>query len=347
MDLKEICIDSSISVEQALQQLDKSAQKILFVLENGKLKASLTDGDVRRYLLAGGNIGDNVMLAAHLNPRVAYSIVEARSILRSTKLQAIPVIDDCNEPISIATGKHLFYSERSSKMDVPIVIMAGGKGTRLEPYTKVLPKPLIPVGDIPIIEHIMDKFEQHGCHKFHLIVNHKKELIKAYFSESQRKEDITYYDEEKPLGTGGGLYMLKGKIQETFFLTNCDILIKADYETLLRFHKKSGNTITVVCANKHLTIPYGVIEIDNENAITKMTEKPNFSFLTNTGFYIVEPDVLNDIEDHVPTGFPDIMVKEQMKKKKIGVFVVDENDWLDMGQLTGLENMREQLETQT
>ncbi|MBS1368008.1 MAG: NTP transferase domain-containing protein [Oscillospiraceae bacterium] len=205
------------------------------------------------------------------------------------------------------------------------------------------PKPLIPVGDLPIMEHIMRQFRQYGCTEFHGIVNYKKQLIKAYFSENEEHFNTIWYDEDKPLGTGGGLNLLKGKLSGTFFLTNCDLLIFTDYEKLLRFHRESGSAVTMVCAEKRVTIPYGVVETGEGGVITAMREKPAFQFLTNTGLYLVEPEVLDDIGEDEVIGFPDIIERQRRKGRRVSAYTVGEEDWLDMGQLDELEKMRERL----
>lgn len=342
MDLQKLCIEQTAAIEQAMRQLDQTAYKILFVVKEKHLVGTLTDGDVRRFLLSGGNLQSNIMLAANLSPKSARNKKQAEQLMRGDDLPAVPLVDADGRLLSV-----IFQNRRQEKrlgsIDLPVVIMAGGKGTRLEPYTKVLPKPLIPVGDLPIIEHIMAEFQKYGCQRFHLIVNHKKQLIKAYFSENTNGIQPVYHDEDKPLGTGGGLYLLKGKIKETFFLTNCDILIKTDYEALLRCHQESGNAVTMVCARKNVTIPYGVVDVGETGLIREMQEKPHFSFLTNTGFYIVEPEILEDIEDNVPIGFPDIIEAERAKGRRTAVFSIEEDDWMDMGQMTELESMRERL----
>ena len=225
-------------------------------------------------------------------------------------------------------------------LNIPVVINAGGKGTRLDPFTRVLPKPLIPVGDLPIIELIMKEYQSYSCEVFHIIVNYKKELMKAYFADNERYYNITWYDEEKPLGTGGGLGLLKGKLTDTFFFANCDVLLTTNYESMIKFHKENGNIITMICAYKNISIPYGVIEMGLHGSIEKMKEKPSISFLTNTGIYIVEPEVIDDIEEGIPVGFPDIIEMERLKGKKVSVFPVSGNDWMDMGQLPELEKMR-------
>jgi len=229
------------------------------------------------------------------------------------------------------------------KLGLPAVIMAGGKGTRLDPYTRVLPKPLIPVGDLPIIEHIMRQFEDYGCSRFHVIVNYKKQLMKAYFSESSRRYDVTWYDEDQPLGTGGGLYLLKGRMKETFFFTNCDILLRSDYASILKFHRDHGNMITMIGAYKTITVPYGVVDIGKDGIIETMREKPELSFLTNTGMYIVEPQVLEDISDNKAISFLEIIEIQRKKGRKVAVYPVCEEEWMDMGQLTELQRMEHKI----
>ena len=137
--------------------------------------------------------------------------------------------------------------------------------------------------------------------------------------------------------------MLKGQFNSTFFFANCDALLTANYERMLQFHRENGNVITMICAYKTLDIPYGIVEIGFNGKIDKMQEKPTMSFLTNTGIYIVEPEVVKDIEKDIPIGFPDIIEMERKKGKKTAVFPVSENDWMDMGQLSELEKMRSKL----
>ena len=343
MDYKALCIHADKSIRDALGQLNETAKKILFILDGeNRLTSALTDGDVRRYLLSGGTVEDRVTLAGNHHPKTAKTMEEARALMDARSYVAVPVVDDAGYIVNIAMSEAISTAP-VPQLELPVVIMAGGKGTRLEPYTKILPKPLIPVGDLPIMEHIMQRFLPYGCTEFHGIVNYKKQLIKAYFSENEQQYTTIWYDEDKPLGTGGGLSLLKGKLDKTFFLTNCDVLILADYADLLRFHRESGSAVTMVCARKKVTIPYGVIETDPTHAITAMREKPEFSFLTNTGMYVVEPEVLDDIADGVAIGFPDIIAAQRAKGRKVSAYTVSEDDWLDMGQMEELKRMEEKL----
>ena len=341
MNHTELCIDKAAILRDAMGRLNQTAKKALLVMDGDTLFGTLTDGDVRRFLLSGGTLDDVVASAAHTAPRTATTEEQARELLATGEFSVIPMVDNNGRLVRIVLSKEA--PQPLGQLNLPVVIMAGGKGTRLEPYTKILPKPLIPVGDLPIMEHIMQRFLPYGCTEFHGIVNYKKQLIKAYFSENEQHYTTFWYDEDKPLGTGGGLSLLKGKLDKTFFLTNCDVLILADYAELLRFHRESSSVVTMVCAQKKVTIPYGVIETDSSHAITAMREKPEFSFLTNTGMYVVEPEVLDDIEDGVAIGFPDIIAAQQAKGREVSAYTVPEDAWLDMGQIEELKRMEEKL----
>ena len=326
-----------------MRMIDANSGGILFLTdEKNRLTGCISDGDIRRFLLAGGKLEDPVMHGANSSPRCACSEEEARNLYHEKNYVAIPVIDADRRIIDIFNGNGK-DDRKYTPLHIPVVINAGGRGTRLDPFTRVLPKPLIPVGELPIIEHIMKEFGAYSCDKFHIIVNYKKQLMKAYFAESENQYNISWYDEEKPLGTGGGLSLLRGRLNETFFFTNCDNLLKANYERMLQFHREQKNVITMICAYKQVSIPYGVVEMGVNGRIEAMKEKPVMSVLTNTGIYIVEPEVLDDIKDDIPVGFPDIVELQRQRGKNVAVFPVSENDWMDMGQLSELEKMRTRL----
>ena len=342
-ELKKFTGKITLSVAEAMQKINANNGGVLFLVnDQGELTGCITDGDIRRFLLAGGRLEDSVTKAANQHPKFAYSIEEAVSLYHKKNFVAIPVINFDGVIVDLYTGDGTVFKKREA-LAIPVVINAGGRGTRLDPFTRVLPKPLIPVGELPIIEHIMKEFQSYSCDAFHIIVNYKRELLKAYFAENETQYNITWYDEAKPLGTGGGLSLLRDKLEGTFFFTNCDNLLRANYERMLQFHRERKNVITMVCAYKNFPIPYGVIEMGVNGKIESMKEKPVMSFLTNTGIYLVEPEVLNDIETDVPIGFPDIVEKERQKGNNVAVFPVSENEWMDMGQLNELEKMREKL----
>lgn len=225
-------------------------------------------------------------------------------------------------------------------------MMAGGLGTRLYPYTKILPKPLIPVGEQPIAELIMDRFRDFGCHDFTMIVNYKRGMIKSYFGELEKDYTVNFADEDVFMGTGGGLCLLKGKMKSPFFFTNCDTLLDVDFGDIYEYHKAHGNLVTMVCAFKHYTVPYGVVELGEDGGIAAMREKPELDFLTNTGVYVVEPRVVEEMRDGEKIGFPDVIERYRAAGEKVGVYPISESSWMDMGQLEELEKMRRKLESQ-
>ena len=344
-DIQIFIAKDNLTVSEAMQQIDKNTCGILFLVDStGKLEGCITDGDVRRYLLAGGRMSGAAMEAANRNPRVANNIDEAKHLYHNKNYIVIPVINDKGIIVDFYNGENGRQNQKArNPLNIPVVINAGGKGTRLDPFTRVLPKPLIPVGELPIIELIMREYLTYNCDEFHVIVNYKKQLMKAYFADNERHYNITWYDEEKPLGTGGGLSLLRGKFRSTFFFANCDALLTANYESMVKFHRENGNAITMICAYKNMNIPYGVVEMGINGAIEDMKEKPLLSFLTNTGIYIVEPEVVDYIHDGEAIGFPDIVTRVKEAGKKVAVFPVSENDWMDMGQISELEKMRVKL----
>lgn len=345
MDISEFLISEEATMLEAMAQLDRVARKVLFVVREDRFVAAITDGDIRRWILKKGSLDAKVRDMANYSPK---SLPEgkkdkAREYMKKHSIEALPIVDKNNNILSVVLWNDEEISPRK-QLNIPVVIMAGGLGTRLYPYTKILPKPLIPIGEIPVVEHIMNRFNQYGCEQFYLVVNHKKNMIKAYFNETEKNYNIDYIDEDKPLGTGGGMSLLKGKIRSTFILSNCDILIEEDYDKIYNYHKDENNLITMVCSLKNIKIPYGVVEITETGEIERMKEKPEISFFANTGMYIVEPEVVDEFEDNTPAGFPDIIEKCRAKGGKVGIYPISENSWLDMGQFDEMEKMRRKLE---
>lgn len=331
---------------------DKTVKEVVAYMEQANIKATIvadekrrllglfTLGDMRHFFLNNGNLTAPITEAMNSNPIVFYSVLEAKNYKQ--KLIIYPIIDKNGIVVNvIVDGNNQKITNVLDK--VPVVIMAGGKGTRLYPYTKILPKALIPIGDYTIAERIVKSFQKYGCKDFYMILNHKAEMIKSYFNDLTKDYEMSFVKEDKFLGTGGGLAYLKGKINETFFFSNCDILIDADFECIYKTHKEEGNKITFVCAMKDVVIPYGIIETNSEGKITAMKEKPEFSFLTNTGFYVVEPEVIEELEENEFIHMPDIAQRYMERGENVGVFPISEKAWMDMGQFSEMESMLKQL----
>lgn len=347
MNYNDLIIDESYTVIQAMEKLDSNGKKILFICRNNILCAALTDGDIRRWILKNGDLNAEISLVANYSPQYIYEDMKykAKSILKELVLEALPVLNSKNEITDVIFSYDGFSNHRQDLLNVPVVINAGGVGSRLYPYTKILPKPLIPIGEVPISEHIINRFLAYGVNCFYFIINYKKNMIKAYFNETEKNYDVIFIDEEKPLGTGGGLKLLNEKIYETFIFTNCDILINEDFSKIYNYHKENKNLITMVCSLKNFTIPYGVVEIADNGDIKEMREKPKFSFLTNTGCYIVEPEIMRYIDDDEIIDFPSIIERCKSNGEKVGIFPISEGSWADMGQFDELDKMKRKLES--
>lgn len=338
-------IEENNTILEAMQMIDKNTQKILFVQNEGVLLATVTDGDIRRWILKGGDLQAEVKLAANYQPKYLREEQEhlAISAMKEYVIDAIPIVDEDHRIKNIIFQNDSEQKNVTFDKDIPVVIMAGGLGTRLSPYTNILPKPLIPVGDYPIAEHIINRFHTYGCNQFYMIVNYKRNMIKAYFDDLRKDYQLAFIEEEKALGTGGGISLLKGKIKNTFILTNCDIMINDDLTKTYRQHVKSGNVITMVCSLKNFTIPYGIVKIGKNGMIESMQEKPEMSFFTNTGCYFVEPEVIENLVYNEQVDFPTIIEKYMGRGKKVGIYPIGEDAWLDMGQFDELKKMSESL----
>ena len=338
-------IEEDKAIVDAMKQLEQSAKRILFLHKQGMLLASLTDGDIRRCILEKGDLQLPVKYAANYNPQFLYEDQSklAIDIMKGHAIDAIPIVDQAHFIKDIIFLNAPAQKKGKFSEELPVVIMAGGQGTRLFPYTNILPKALIPIGDYPIVEHVINCFLEYGCRHFYMVVNYKRNMIKAYFDELEKEYSVDFVDEEKALGTGGGISLLKGKVKNTFLLTNCDILIEEDLSKAYQQHRDSGNLITMVCSLKNFTIPYGVVEIGEKGVIQSIHEKPGLSFFTNTGCYFVEEEVIERLKYNEPIDFPSIIEMYMEEGRKIGVYPISENAWLDMGQFDELERMKERL----
>lgn len=339
-------VDKTYSLEKTMEMIDANAMGFAVVCEGRKLFGIATDGDIRRHLLAGGGLKESICKAANRNP---YYVMEdglylAEDIMQQESITFIPVVNSSHELVDIVLCKADRSRRLKEKIDIPLVIMAGGKGTRLRPYTDILPKPLIPVDGITITEQIMNRFSEYGCNDVYIIVNYMKDFIKAYFEEKKVRQNIHFVEEECFLGTGGGLKYIEGKVKDTFFMTNCDVLIDCNYADILAHHKECKNIITMVCAKKNLVIPYGTVEIGEGHQILSMKEKPTVDYNINTGVYMIEPEFLDLIPEKGSIHLPQLIELAMENSKKSGTYVIDESQWMDMGQIEELEQMKYKIE---
>ncbi|WP_042256375.1 sugar phosphate nucleotidyltransferase [Butyrivibrio proteoclasticus] len=337
----------NITVVDAMKKIQDNARGVLYIVdENGKFLGSVTDGDIRRWVIQTGNITGTVSMFLNRN---AKCIMESQrdiadNVLNTLGVRSLPIIDDNGFIKDIVFDE--FYSSAGLNdclKDVPIIIMAGGKGTRLYPYTKILPKPLIPIGEVPIIERIMNQFHKYGACDFYLVLNYKREMIKSYFMDQKLPYQVEFVNEEEPLGTAGGIRLIDRVFTSPVIVTNCDILIEADYEDIISCHKQLNNDMTIVSSLKNISIPYGVLETGENGKVLSMREKPSIPTMVNTGMYIINPKFIDWIPEKEVFHMTQLAQKLIDSQKKVGMYPIDDNSFLDMGEFEEMKRMEKRL----
>ena len=348
--LDAFLVMQTATVVEAMQKIDFNAKGILFVVdEEQRLIGVVTDGDIRRWLLKTGDLRETVQKIMNRNPKVIYpkELKAAKERMERYSITALPVVDTQDHVTDIifreAEDVLEERKERQALKGIPVVVMAGGKGTRLYPYTKILPKPLIPIGDIPIMERIIHVFRGFGVQEFYATVNYKKGMIKSYFAENLGDFRLRYVEENQPLGTAGSLSLIEGGFHTPFIVTNCDVLIHADYADIFHYHQTAGNELTMVTALKNIVVPYGVIHSSGNGRIDSMEEKPKLSYFVNTGMYILNPDLLGEIPKGVCFHMTDLADKLLKEGRKVGMYPISEDSFLDMGEFEEMRRMEEKL----
>jgi dTDP-glucose pyrophosphorylase len=339
---KQLLIREGETIKSALRSLNQSARKVLFVVDaDGCLLGSLSDGDIRRALLRDVGLEatiDGVYNRAPVCFREgAFAPEEARQQFIAKRIELIPIVDDGGRVVRAIEWEDLFVEERMAQprgpaLGVPVVIMAGGKGARLAPFTTVLPKPLIPVGDRTVMELIIDSFRGFGVDRFYFTLNYRAEMIKAYFEGLEKPYTVTYVREEDFYGTAGSLKLLEDQIERTFVVSNCDILVKANYAEVLSFHRESRAQLTIVSSIQFHTVPYGVVDFATGGAVTGIREKPAFTFPINTGVYILERDCLRRIPAGRVFHMTDLVDALLAAGERVMTYPVNASEYQDIGQ---------------
>jgi len=330
----------------ALKIMDSTGFKSLIVFSNTDLFAGiLSIGDIQRAII--NNIPLDTLVSAVLrsNPKIAFEetpLEQVKAEMIRFRMEFVPVIDNSNHVKHIYFWEELFLEQKpppKKQFNHPLVIMAGGIGARLKPLTNVLPKPLLPIGEKTIIEEILDRFGNHGCKEFYLSVNYKADLIKFYLKNLNLPYQLVFFKEEMPMGTAGSLSLLKDKINQTFFVTNCDILIEQDYSEILDYHVSNKNEITIVAALKHYPIAYGTIKTGDNGRLLELVEKPEITFKINSGMYVLEPHLLEEIPKNKFFHITQLIEKIMKRKGQTGVFPVSEKSWKDIGSWDEYQNI--------
>lgn len=339
-------IGKEASVRDAIELMSKNhTPAVAIVGTDNELLGLFTNGDMRQFFLEDGDLAAPIVQAMNPDPVCFESEKEINYAKKNHPYIVYPLVNKDKKLLFLAFNNDddLMMSEDALK-EVPLVIMAGGKGTRLYPYTRILPKALVPIGKTSIAERIIEQFYLRGCRDVWFVLNHKADMVKSYFEGLETDYAVHFLLEEKFRGTGGGLDLLKGQIDSTFVVSNCDILVDDDLVCAYETHKKLGDDITYISAMVNTSIPYGVIETNDEGYVVGLKEKPEFSFLVSTGVYIVEPHVLDYIEPNEALDFPDIVKRCMQDGGKVGVFPVPESSWIDIGELNKMQMAAQRLE---
>lgn len=329
--VSDIKISKSISVRDALSVIDNGAMRIALVVdENDRLIGTISDGDIRRALLSGLNLDDNISSVYNPNPVVCKTTDSKDKIIQtavSKKLFQVPIINELGQVVKLAEIDKLVKTEEYPNR---VLLMAGGLGKRLLPLTKDQPKPMLEVGGKPILETVIERFSKYGFRNIIISLNYLGEKIIDYFGNGDQFDvSIEYIEEKKKLGTAGALSLLKCEMNEPFFVMNGDVLTKLNFKNLLDFHISNNAYATMGVREYDMEVPYGVVKT-NQNDIISIKEKPVQKFFVNAGVYMLDPKIINHIPKDVYTDMTELFELVVAMKKKTVSFPVREF-WMDIG----------------
>jgi dTDP-glucose pyrophosphorylase len=335
--IENITLTGDETILSAMKQMDIVGRKLLIIIRDWKFIGLISIGDIQRAIIKNLPLTTRVRNIIRDDIRVAYiheDFDKIKSEMITGRIECMPVLNKCGNLVDVIFWEDIFGDkpDLSESIDIPVVIMAGGEGTRLKPLTNVLPKPLIPIFDKTIIEDIMDQFVKTGCHEFYISLKYKADMIRHYLISLNNPDyHMRFFQEETPLGTAGSLCLLSDKISSTFFVTNCDSIVKQDLTEVYKYHKKNKNDITIVAALKYMQIPYGTIESGTDGILTSLNEKPEITYKINSGVYLLEPETLSMLPNNEFFHITDLILKIKSNKGRVGVFPVSEKSWHDYG----------------
>ena len=340
---KNFFVFKNESIKNAIIKIKKNGTRTVIVIdEYMHLLGTLTEGDIQKGLLKKKTINSSISLLYKKNPKkINFSNINEDKIKKLFLLGqygVLPVVDSKNIVKKVLTWDNIFKTEKKdfNLKKIDVVIVAGGEGKRLKPFTEILPKPLIPVNSKPMLEHIIENFNNFKFSKFHLVLNHQAELIKSYFKSLNKNYKINFFKETRALGTVGGVALIKKIQSEDFIIANCDTLFKIDYSKLYDLHKKNDNLITLVASKTPFIFPYGVCETKDDRLVS-MLEKPKYNFMANTGLYLVKKKIIKLLPKNKKMDMTDLIQKVMKLGNKVGVYQISSESWTDLGQLSDLK----------
>ncbi|TSE30852.1 UTP--glucose-1-phosphate uridylyltransferase [Tepidimonas thermarum] len=326
------------SIRRAIEVIDRGAKRIALVVDDsGRLLGTVTDGDIRRGLLRHLGLDAAVVEVMNPQPRVLpqhYRREDALRLLGSAQVLQVPIVDEAGALVGLETLTDLLKRPR---LENPVFLMAGGLGTRLRPLTDHCPKPMLPVGGKPMLEHILQDLIDYGFYRFYISVHYLREQVIQHFQDGSRwGVSIQYVHEDQPLGTAGALGLLpKDAVQRPVIVVNGDIMTRVNYEALLQDHDRHTPAATVCTRQYDFQVPYGVIEHD-EQRITNIVEKPVHHFFVSAGIYVLAPQVVHHMTPQTRIDMPDLLKRQIDAGREVRMFPVHEY-WLDIGRMSDFE----------
>ena len=322
------------TLEKAIKVLDRAALRIVLVVDNQqKLLGTMTDGDLRRALIKHQPLDTAVEKVMNPQPKVAtldWSRERLLHVMEQQQVLQLPIVDEQYRIIGLESLHELLNQQTH---DNPVFLMAGGFGTRLRPLTNDCPKPMLKVGDKPILQVILESFVKAGFHRFYISTHYMPEMIREHFGDgSQWGVSIQYIHEDEPLGTGGALGLLpRDEIDQPLFVMNGDLLTTLNFQSLLQFHEAHPASATMCVREYEYQVPYGVIESQGHH-ITSMVEKPLQRFFVNAGIYLLDPVLIQRVSHNHRIDMPTVLENEIADDRKINMFPIHEY-WLDIGRM--------------
>jgi dTDP-glucose pyrophosphorylase len=349
LKLKNIQISSESSLTFALSQMNKNGFKSLLVTDVKKnYLGVISDGDIRKKIIKKKNFQLKIKTIYQRKTiffyKNKYNIKDIKINFLKKKIDIIPILSPSNKIVKVYFFSDLINLSKKRKIFVKkinntgVIIMSGGKGTRLKPHTNILPKPLISHKGKPLIEHVINQFSKYGLEDYIFSINYKSHIIKAFFKELKLQFKINYLEENKPLGTAGSLSLIQNQINRNYFISNCDTIISADLSKIFSQHIKIKNHITIVVSKINYKLPYGMCTINHKNELKSFSEKPEKTYIVNTGLYLLKSEIIKIVPKNKFFHMTDLIELAKRKNFKVGVYLIDKKDWLDLGSIESIRN---------
>lgn len=338
MNWKDALVAPGATIRDAMAAIDKASIQMCLILDDDQgLIGAVTDGDIRRAMLRGASLDTpalQIVGGAPFTESVTASSEALERHMRVRKIRQIPLLDEANRVVDVAYIDNLYSLSERRPNDV--ILMAGGMGKRLRPLTENLPKPMLKVGEKPILETIISRFVDQGFQSFKVSLNYHANTIRDYFGDGKRFDaEIEYLEEATPFGTAGAISLLAEPPTSPVIVMNGDVLTQVDFLSLLTYHEEHNAVATMALREFGMQVPFGVVDVDN-NRVTALHEKPNKQFLVNAGIYVLSPTAVGLVPTDRPSDMTDLFQTLIDTDQNVAAFPIHEY-WMDVGRLDDLQ----------